>query len=908
MSTQSPVKENTQWPALAQDALAKTLSITLDKGLTGSEAKQRLAHTGPNRLPKGETIPLWMLALHQVKDPLIYILVVAGTLSLVMGELADGSFIFGIILLNAALGTYQEGKAQRSAQKLQQLTSPEVRVKRDGHWQTMAAEELVPGDLIRLESGSRVAADVRLTAVDELTCNEALLTGESEPVHKQIEPIEDGPLSLADMRNMAFAGTTIVQGSGQGIVVATGLDTEIGHIAKHTTSGKAGKTPLVTRMEKFTRRLSWVVLALSAGLFGLSVWQGTPVQEAFFVIVALAVAAIPEGLPVAMTVALAIASERMARRQVIVQKLPAVEGLGSCTLIATDKTGTLTQNRQQLQALAVAGSEPLVWDTDADQAQEQARLANSVLERLYRCGLRCNEAEEASETAHDQNPGDHIETTHFVGDPIDVALMHEGLAYFSQHPNPGALVLSIPYSSARRYAARAYAEEDQTRAYIKGSLSKLLPLCSHMQAANGETQPIDPNEIAQLENALTCQGFRVLAMADKHAVEDPEALRNHLENDEPAELTLLGLVGFRDPVRPGVDRAIAFCRNANIQVAMITGDDPRTAQAVAQQLGILSAQEAGQDTMIATGQQLENHPDLAAVRVFARVSPTQKLDIVNQLKGAGHFVAVTGDGINDAPALRQANIGVAMGSGTDVAKDVASIIVSDDNFSTIVEGIKEGRFAYNNIRKVIFFLIATAIAELVLLIGSIVGDLPLPLTAVQLLWLNVITSGIQDMALPFEAGDPSEIDHPPRDPKEPLFNRQMLEQTALAGLVMGLLSFGLWLWLLGPAHMEAPAARNMVLLLLVLLENFHIFNCRSETRSIFRIPLSANWILVLGVLGAQGLHIASMYIPFTERLLGVAPVTLWQWVQLCLLASTVLMAIELYKLLVSRPRAKAGKP
>lgn len=894
------------WHALDEDTLFQELQSTLG-GLHDDQVVARQHAFGRNLLPSKPPPMLAEILIHQFKSPLIYILLVAGVVATMMGDFKDAFFIFAVVLLNAGLGTFQEWRAERSAAALQHLLHITAHVRRGGVERRVNAEDLVPGDIVLLESGQRVPADLRLLAANNLTIDEAFLTGESLAVEKHSAPIH-GDAAVSERANMAFAGSTVATGRGIGVVVATGIHTEVGTIARAVTAADTTKPPLVIRMERFARQISVAVVAASAILAVIALGRGMPYVEVFFLAVALAVSAIPEGLPVALTVALSIATARMSRRNVIVRKLTAVEGLGSCTYIASDKTGTLTLNQQTVKAivlpdgmrLRVTGEgyagEGMVTTSAGGMLDGPVR---SRMEELTWAAVICNEAS----LVPDQNGWTHH------GDAVDVALLALG---YKAGLNPGQarrnvrIVGELPFESERRYAATSYERDGRVRVAVKGAVETVLPFCRTMLTNHGAVA-LDQPAIEQAALALAAEGYRVLALA--HGEGDACAGDGVFAGHAMPPLTLLGLVGLIDPLRPEAKTAIAQCQQAGIKVAMVTGDHPATAFAIARDLGIAESPDA-----VVTGRQLaaigaaeapEFLSTVQSARVFARVSPMQKLQIVEALIHLGHFVAVTGDGVNDAPALRAANIGVAMGSGTDVAKDTAAIIVTDDNFASIEAGVEEGRFAYDNVRKVTYLLIATGVAEIILFTLAILTALPLPLFAVQLLWLNLVTNGIQDVALAFEAGEPGAMRRPPRKPTESIFNRLMLQQTMTSGATIGLIAFGVWYWLLGMGYDEF-AARNLLLLLMVLFENVHVFNCRSEYVSAFRVPLSRNKVLVAGVIGALGLHLLSTYLPFMQSILRVAPVSLAEFGYLLLLALTVLLVMELFKAVKGRSKERQG--
>lgn len=894
------------WHALQREDLFRLLD-TSPRGLTAEEASERRKRFGPNMLPVKEPPALITLFFRQFLSPLIYILLAAAAASLLIGELTDAIFIGAVILLNAAIGTFQEWKAEQSAAVLHKMLRLTARLARDGRHIEIDAEELVPGDPVLLKSGSKVPADLRLFEVNSLTIDESFLTGESLPVEKNAEPLQED-LPVSERVNMAFAGSTVASGRGWGVAVATGRQTEVGKIAEAVTGAEGAKPPLVIRMERFARQVSFVVVLASAALAGILASKGTPLSQVFFLAVALAVSAIPEGLPVAMTVALSIATTRMSRRNVIVRKLTAVESLGSCTLVASDKTGTLTVNQQTVKVLSVPPSRRFSASGEGYSGEGEVRDLFSgrlspedraLLASLAKTVSLCNEGRLYREDG----------AWRHHGDAIDVALL--ALSYkigadpsriLEAYPPVG----EIPYESERKYAVRFYREGGAVRAALKGAVETVLPLCTTVRTDNG-TAELDRVAIEAEAHRLASDGYRVLAVADG-ALEETKTAGPFDEKDIPP-LTLLGLVGFIDPLRPEAREAVRICSDAGVKVVMITGDHPATALAIARELSI-----AGEGDPVATGGDLEALSGdraedelrriVSRTSVFARVSPLQKLTIVESLVEAGHFVAVTGDGVNDAPALRAAHIGVAMGSGTDVAKDTAEMIVTDDNFASIVAGIEEGRFAYSNVRKVIYLLISTGTAEIVLFLAAVSSGLPIPLFAVQLLWLNLVTNGIQDVALAFEGGEPGVMTLPPRKPREGIFNSLMIGQTLTSGITMGLVALGTWYWLLHNGW-EESAARNILFLLMVMLENIHVFNCRSEQTSAFCVPIRRNRILVGGVLAAQGIHVASMHLPFMQKVLGVAPVTANQWFTTLALALSVLLVMEIFKVL---RRTLARKP
>ncbi len=860
-------------------------------GLSEKDAQARLKKYGPNRLPQAKPPLWWEILFRQFLSPFVYILAVAALVSLAVGEFIDAGFIFGVLCLNAGIGGFQEWKAERSAQALQQLLQIRATVERDGRVFEVKAETVVPGDIVWLESGNKVPADVRLLMAHGLEVDESLLTGESMAVNKNSAWMEDAPVPVADRLNMAHAGSIVVRGRAKGLVVATGMETEVGQVAVDMMGAGQGIPPLMIRMEKFSQTLAWVVMVaiFIVGLLGVVV-QGYSVLSMFMFAVALAVAVIPEGLPVALTVALSIGTNRMARRKVIVRRLAAVEGLGSCTLIASDKTGTLTCNELTVREIRLPDGAILQVTGQGfvprgiimkEEREIKPDDPPDGLEAVIRAMVLCNEGD-----LHRLD-----EEWVFRGDPTDIALLSLGEKLGWEKEvliNEFPQINLIPFEPEYQYSASYHqTPEGSARAFVKGSPERVLSMCAEKDE-NGNSE-----HWLGVAEELASKGYRVLALAEGAA---PENLDEAHAPPEPSQLKFLGLVGMIDPLRDGVREAVSACRNAGIEVAIITGDHPVTALAIARDLGLeMTSDQVVTGKELATKSPDEIRTIVKTARLFARVAPRQKLDLVKAMQQAGHFVAVTGDGVNDAPALRSANIGAAMGkSGTDVAREAAELVISDDNFATIIGGVEEGRIAYSNIRKIIFMLISTGAAEVVLVVLAVAFGLPLPLTPVQLLWLNLVTQGIQDVGMGFEPGEGDELKQKPRHPDEPIFNRLMIERSAIVALFMGGLWFLLFYWMLN-AGMDLNTARNTLLLLVVLFVNVHIVNCRSETKSAFQIPLMRNPVLVFGVLAAFLFHVLAMYLPLGQWTLKTEPVGFGTWLAAVGLASTSIILMEGHK-------------
>ena len=888
--------------AHAQD-VSTVLSLlqTAETGLSASEASSRLQQVGPNSLPEPRPASVVLIFLRQFKSPLIYILLAAAVLSLLIREWLDAGFIFGVLTLNAIIGAVQEYNAQQSAQALRSVLTHSARARRAGEIQTIDVAQLVPGDIVLLESGDKISADMRLLESKNVIVDESLLTGESIPRSKDASTLVAEDSVIADQDNMLFAGTLLLRGRAEAVVVTTAMATKLGAIAEAVTRGERERSPLIQRMERMTRRIGVGFLLLTALLVLVAMAQQQDFVTVLLVAVALAVAAIPEGLPVAITVALSVGMRRMAKRNVIVRRLVAAETLGSCTYIASDKTGTLTVNEMTVKRICLPDDIMLEVTGEGLSASGKVHLppdavpatAEMVLS-LSRAAALCNEASLYQEEGEQKASGD----------PVDIALLilaRKSGFVPEEFERRFELLASIPFEPENRYAASLHQLDGHKQLSVKGAVEQVLDMCSDMQTSGG-AKTLDRKSIESMADQMAREGYRVLALAAQ------KQNQGELSESRLRGLHFLGLVGMIDPPRPEAKDAIAQCKQAGIRVAMVTGDHPVTAVAIARQLGLVN-----KEASVLTGSQLHElqhksakdyEKAVDAANIFARVEPTDKLDIVKALSRHGHYVAVTGDGANDAPALRSAHVGVAMGKkGTDVARESAELVLTDDNFASLVEGIRQGRVAYNNVRKVVFLLISTGIAEVVLFFMSLLAGLPLPFTAVQLLWLNLVTQGIQDVGLAFEKAEGGEMNSPPRAPKESIFNRIMIERTIISSTVMAVIGFLLFRYLLQHGE-DLEAARNYTLLLMVLFENVHVFNSRSERRTVLSHNPLSNPVLLFGTLLAQTVHILAMYTPGLNTVLDVQPVSFNAWLTLLAIAALLMLVMELHKYL-SRGRFEA---
>ncbi|MDX1302118.1 HAD-IC family P-type ATPase [Photobacterium sp.] len=876
-------EQNTEAVSAAQTGSADQ---NTGAGLTQKNAEERLKEYGINRLPEPPMPGTVQIFARQFLSPFIYILVIAAIVSFILGQNPSGIFIIVVLILNAIIGTVQEYSAQRSAAALRNMVKGVTHVIRDSIARTIDVEEIVPGDLLLLSSGDKVPADVLLINCHNLAVDESMLTGESLAVSKNpwAKVAEDAPLS--ERVNQCFAGSIITHGRAQAIVTATATHTEIGRIARHVTKERVSEPPLMIRIRAFTYQVAGGIFIAILTLTIMMLLKGSYTTEAIILMtIGLAVSVIPEGLPAALTVALAIGMRRMAKNNVIIRKLIAVESLGSCTFICSDKTGTLTVNELTIRQVVLPDNKAfqVTGEGIAPGGEICGNTEQQHLQQLCIAGVLANES-------HLSYAGGEWVSD---GDIVDVAFLvlakKLGMSITQLRQQQTQLEL-IPYEPEKAYSGSVNLDGDSAWLYAKGSPEKMLSMCSQMETASGPVD-IDKALIEDQFESLAKQGYRIIALAKREVIENSHKT---LE-----KMNFLGMVAMIDPVRKEAFDAITRCRNGGIEVAMITGDHPATAKSIAIELGLCE-----QDAAVVTGsmihqanaQSLKAADDLIRpIRVFARIEPQQKEQIVDSFMRQGHFVAVTGDGVNDAPAMRQANTGIAMGKrGTDVAKETADLIITDDNFASIVSGIEQGRVVYNNIRKVIALLVATGFSALWLFFLSVIAGLPMPMIAVQLLWLNLVANGLQDVALAFEPKEGNELSFKPRKPREPIFEKIIIEHILISGTVMGGLAF-INYYLALDAGQPVEQARNLTLMLMVLFGNIHALNSRSETLSLFSLSLFANPFLMLAVPIAQLVHIAAMYTPGISDVLAIQPISLAEWGQLLLIASSLFVVEELHK-------------
>lgn len=884
------------WHQFPAEEVLRLLEVDVATGLPGAEVKRRQAKFGPNRVTSRRGTPEWVRFVQQFNQPLVYVLMLAGGVTLFLGEWVDAGVILGVVLLNAIVGYLQEAKAEKSIEALARLVATQATVRRDGQKQRVHSDELVPGDVVLLEAGDRVPADLRLCQARNLHVDESALTGESLPVAKHPDPLALDMI-LAERKNLAYAGTFVTSGQGESVVWAIGDATETGRIARLIADATDLDTPLTRKIAQFSKVVLRVIAGLAVATFVLGLARGEPPVQMFMAAVALAVGAIPEGLPAAVTIVLAIGVSRMARRQAIIRKLPAVETLGSTTVICSDKTGTLTKNQMTVQEVFAGGK--LYHLTGAGYEPEGEVQHNGAvisegehpaLAECLRAGVLCNESSLTRENGRAKVQGDPTAAA------LIVAAGKGGVAHAAaRHAAPR--VDMIPFESGHMFRATLHDARAGRVIYKVGAVERLLDRCVDALGESGKLMPLDKAAIHAVVERMAASGLRVIALARRQV----EARHAKLEHSHVAEgLTFLGLQGMMDPPRPEAVAAIARCQQAGIAVKMITGDHLVTARAIAGQIGLKGAAADGQLVAL-SGRELEqvtdaDLPGLAdRTAVFARVVPEQKLRLVRALQARGHVVAMTGDGVNDAPALKQADIGVAMGiSGTDVAKGAAAMILMDDNFASIEAAVEEGRGVFDNLTKFIVWIMPSNLGEALLLVSAILFGLPLPALPLQLLWIN-LTDTVLGLPLAFEPKEKDVMLRPPRHPRQPLLTFPLMMRTGLVSLIMVGGGLGLFLWELRAAQAGLPAARTAVINLVVLVQAAYLFNCRSLTHSVRAIGIFTNRWAVAGALGMLAAQLLMTYAPVMNRLFHTTPITLASWLRILALVALAFTAVEFEK-------------
>jgi len=870
-------KADLPYYALDVAEVLRRLEVDPARGLSDAEVARRRARYGDNRLAgDGGTRPLAML-VRQFTDLMILVLLGAAVIAGLIGDPLDAIAILVIVVLNAIIGFVQEYRAERALQALQQLSAPRVQVCRDGRMQEVAEQELVPGDVVLLEAGNVVPADLRVVDTRDLRVDEAALTGESIPVSKDPQASIPAETPLAERATMVYKGTSVTAGNGRCVAVAIGPETEVGRIAGLMRARERPMTPLQRRLARFGRRLSIAVLAICAVIFAVGLLRHEPALVMLLTAISLAVAAIPEALPAVVTIALALGAKRMAARNTLVRRLPAVETLGSVTFICCDKTGTLTQNAMRAERFATP-------DGRADELPHAERAAGAWA-ALGRAMALNNDARAGADGV-------------ILGDPTETALFRAAAeAGFSREtlardwPRSG----EIPFDAGRRRMTTVHRDGDGGLAIVKGAPEAVLPLCRDQRGADGPA-PFDATACLRLAEETAQAGYRLLAFAERSLEGLPaRPTSEQLERD----LTFLGLVGLADPPRPEVADSLASCRSAGIEVAMITGDHPATAKAIAVRLGM-----AGGDSRVITGAELadlsedERRAAVAETRVYARVSPEQKLDIVTALQQQNQFVAMTGDGVNDAPALKRADIGVAMGlKGTDVAREAADTVLLDDNFATIVAAVREGRRIYDNIRKFINYTMTSNTGEILTILLAPFFGLPLPLLPIQILWINLVTDGLPGLALGVEPEERDTMQRPPRPPQESVFSHGMWQHMLWVGLLIAALSLGAQAW---AYHRGSENWQTLCFTVLTLSQLVNAMVIRSERDSLFTIGWFSNLPLVGAVVLTFGLQMAVVYLEPLQLVFKTGDLSGEELAVALGLPWVVLVAVEIEKWLARR--------
>lgn len=869
--------QTNNWYAKDIEAVFKSFGVD-ERGLSKEEAKKRLEKYGPNELPKKKSFSAIKIFLEQFKGPLIIVLAVAAIISLFLKEFVDFGVISAAIILNTIIGFVQEYKANKSLEKLKTYSEPMATVRRDGKEMTIPSHEVVPGDIMLIDSGAKIPADGRIIEQHEFSTNEAALTGESLPIDKTTETQDKGTV-LAERKDMVYLSTVAIRGKAVAIVTSTGEETELGKIAQMIREISEVKTPLQQKLSRFSKILGIGVAIISLVLFGIGVAYGNSIFEMFLTAVAVAVAAIPEGLLVAVTVVLAIGMQRILKKKALTRKLIATETLGSVSVICSDKTGTLTVGKMHMTTIRTLGGSVAMDDLGED-------FKESDFAKALKAAILCNDAH----FKDPNNPGE----AEIIGNPTDKAIFKAGR---DSKFDIGGLEEEnerkeeIPFDSARRYMATRHAFDDEHDViYAKGAPEKIFNFCTKY-LEDGETKKLDKEgreKLNKIFQEMTEKGYRVLAAAYRHK----RAEKDGLDKDDLRDMVFTGFFGLEDPVRPKAKETIERCARAGIRPIMITGDHMLTAKSIARQVGI----EVNEKNLM-NGSELDQMTDrelekvIKDIDIFARVEPHQKVRIINAWQKHNEVVAMTGDGVNDAPALKSADIGVALGSGTDVAKENSDLVLLDDRFKTIVDAVQQGRVIFDNIRKVIVYLLTDSFSELLLITGAIVFRLPLPLLPAQILWINLVTDGMPHMALTVEPGEKDVMKRPPRKRKEPLLDKEMKTIIFIIGTLINVGLFGLYLYMLNNG-VHIDHARTIIFAALGLDSLFYVYSCRSLRHSIFtRNPFSNMW-LNAAVIGGLGVQLVALYVPFFQNIFHLTVMDWKDWLIIVAIGLIQILLIE----------------
>ncbi|NLJ41055.1 MAG: calcium-translocating P-type ATPase, SERCA-type [Clostridiales bacterium] len=871
--------DNYVWHTGSRQEIEKVLNTSFEAGLDDAEARQRLARYGPNQLEGKGRKSIWLMLIGQFKDFMVIILIIAAGVSGFLGEVTDAIIILVIVLLNASFGVIQENKAEESLAALKRMSAPHTKIKRNGKPEIIESIELVPGDIVLLEAGDFVPADIRLLETANLKVEEAALTGESLPVEKNTVSLKDKDIPIGDRTNMAYSGSIVTYGRGTGVVTETGMSTQMGRIAGMIQSEESRKTPLQERLEALGKILGIAALGICGIIFFMGVLYGRDIFDMFLIAVSLAVAVIPEGLPAIVTIVLAIGVRRMARQNAIIRKLPAVETLGSATVICSDKTGTLTQNRMTVKELYYNHISQDALDRDVNEDQH--------LKLLIQAGVLCNDSQIRIDG---ENPV-------VIGDPTETALVDLGLNLGLDKrflDKKLERVYELPFDSQRKMMLTVHRGDKGFRVLVKGGTDEVLKKC-HKISIDGTAENLTEEQVSKIQEAnstMASKALRVLAMAYKDIKELPkEGETGELEE----ELIFIGLMGMMDPPREEAKGAVELCKQAGIKPVMITGDHKITAMAIAEELGIL-----GEGDGALTGVELETMTDedfkerVKDISVYARVAPEHKVRIIKAWQEWDHIVAMTGDGVNDAPALKRADIGAAMGIvGTDVAKEAADMVLTDDNFSTVVSAVREGRIIFSNILKSIQFLLSCNMGEIFLLFIAIAFNWAAPLLPIHILWLNLVTDSLPALALGVDPAQKDIMNKKPRDPHRGIFDKAIIVRIVYQGALIGLAA--LIAFVVGQKT-DTGTGRTMAFGVLTLCQLFHSLNVRSNTESIFKMGLFTNIRLLYAIALSLLMQLSVMIIPTLSQIFKTVTLDGRQWILVVILSLVPLIIVEAQKL------------
>jgi Ca2+-transporting ATPase len=912
------------WHALEADETIAQFDTPADSGLSTNEAAQRLKKFGPNQLDEAPPTTIWQMLWEQFNNFVVILLIVAAVISALLGDYVESGAIIAIVILNAVLGIVQERRAEQALAALQELAAPEANIIRDGHRITVQAHQLVPGDIVFLEAGNYVPADVRLIDAVNLRIDEAALTGESVPAKKDARTVLQPNIPIGDRKNTAFMGTIVTYGRGRGIVVSTGMHTQIGLIAEMLQAVEQEQTPLQRKLDQLGKVLGWAALGVCALVFAIGWIRGTDPLEMFIIAVSLAIAAVPEGLPAVVTISLALGMREMIQRNALIRRLSSVETLGSATVICSDKTGTLTQNEMTVTRIAADGDFITVSGTGYNPNGEFFKDGECVDLQDYPAILTALWVGELNNDSILEISGESngMTTYRMVGDPTEGAL---AVAAAKAGAMPGKVhrayprIQEVPFDSERKRMITVHSVQDpkpddispfyddkQREWYVvaeKGAPDIVLQQCSHYQNKQDQAIPLDDDQrqrILTANDSMTKDALRVLGVAYRVADILDEDGNDEVSQDElEQDMIFVGLIGMIDPSRPEVPPALEVAKHAGIRTVMITGDYPNTARAIAEDIGLMHEGHqvlTGYDLDQIDDTQLQN--EVNHTDVFARVSPQHKIRVVQALRANNEVVAMTGDGVNDAPSIKQADIGVAMGiTGTDVTKEAADMVLTDDNYASIVSAVEQGRVIYSNIRKFVYYLLSCNLAEIAIIFFATLLGYPIPLTAIQLLWLNLITDGAPALALGVEKGDPDIMEQPPRHPKEPIINKRMtigivVQTIAITSVTLAAYFIGLQYY--------PEAAKTMAFVTLSFSELLRAFTARSETYPILKIGLFTNKAMNWGVSISLVLLLAVVYTPFLNQIFNTVPLVWAEWQFVLPLLFVPAFAAEITKLVLSR--------